>query len=69
MPDKQSVNISVSTFRKIFTFLLEIYNERKQALVKEQILDVAQDLQDQADEYVFSSVEYSNDDNHLGKGS
>ncbi|KAL9714113.1 pH-response regulator protein palA/rim20 [Leucoagaricus gongylophorus] len=29
---------------------IKIYNERKQVLVKEQILDVAQDLQDQADE-------------------
>ena len=69
MPEKQSVNISVSTFPRIFTFLLEIYNERKQALVKEQILDFSQDLQDQADEYVFSFIEYDNDDDHLGKGS
>lgn len=28
---------------------INIYNDRKQALVKEQLLDVAQDLQDQAD--------------------
>ena len=38
----------------------DIYNDRKHAFVKERVVDVAQELQDEADEYVVSVIFTSN---------
>ena len=38
----------------------DIYNDRKHAFVKERVVDVAQELQDEADEYAVSLIFKSN---------
>lgn len=51
---KRAIFLSLLSF--ICSTLSDIYNDRKHAFVKERVVDVAQELQDEADEYVVSAI-------------